>query len=168
MLQLTKQGFYCPEGNFYVDPWCPVENAVITHAHSDHARPGSTRYLCAAPGETVLRCRLGDISLQALPYGESITINNARVSLHPAGHILGSAQVRIEVNSRIACLSSDYKTASDSTTAPFEPIRCHLFVTEATFALPIYRWCHDTETFGSINKWWATNASEGRASVLYG
>jgi len=168
VLELTNKGFYCAAGDFYVDPWRPVDNAVITHAHSDHARAGSARYLCAAPGETVLRARLGDISLQTLRYGETVSLKDARVSLHPAGHILGSSQVRIEVGGRVACLSGDYKTVGDLTAAPFEPVACDLFVTEATFALPIYRWQPDGSLFGAINKWWAENADAKRASVLYG
>lgn len=168
MLELTGKGFYCPAGDFHIDPWAPAGRAVITHAHSDHARPGSSSYLCTREGHGVLRARLGDVPVQALEYGETVTIGDARVSLHPAGHILGSAQVRVEVAGRVACVSGDYKTSPDPTAAAFEPVPCHLFVTEATFALPVYRWRPDSEIFEAINAWWARNAALGRTSVLYG
>jgi putative mRNA 3-end processing factor len=167
-LELTGKGFYCAAGDFHIDPWSPVERAVITHAHSDHARAGSSSYLCARAGEGVLRARLGGVSIQALEYGEAVTIGDARVSLHPAGHILGSAQVRVEAAGRVACVSGDYKTTPDATAAAFEPVPCHLFVTEATFALPVYRWRPDGEVFEAVNAWWARNAAGGRTSVLYG
>ncbi len=160
------EGLYCPPGDFYIDPWRPVARAVITHAHSDHARYGNGHYLAAAPGEGVLRARLGDIHLQTLPYGEAIEHHGVRVSLHPAGHVLGSAQVRLEHGGQVWVASGDYKVAPDPTCAPFEPVRCDVFITESTFGLPIYRWCPDAEVFGGINDWWARNVAHGRASAL--
>lgn len=160
------EGLYCPPGGFYIDPWRPVARAVITHAHSDHARAGNAHYLAAAPAEGVLRARLGDIVLQTLPYGQALVHNGVRISLHPAGHVLGSAQVRLEHEGQVWVASGDYKVAPDRTCAPFEPVRCDVFITECTFGLPIYRWCPDEEVFAGINAWWARNVEHGRASVL--
>jgi len=160
------EGLYCPSGDFYIDPWRPVPRAVITHAHSDHARIGHGHYLAAAPGEGVLRARLGEVALQLLPYGESVVHHGVKVSLHPAGHVLGSAQVRLEHGGQVWVASGDCKVAPDPTCAPFEPVRCDVFITESTFGLPIYRWCPDEEVFADIDAWWARNATHGRASVL--
>jgi putative mRNA 3-end processing factor len=160
------EGLYCPPGGFYIDPWRPVARAVITHAHSDHARPGNGHYLAATPAQGVLRARLGDIVLQTLPYGEALVHNGVRISLHPAGHVLGSAQVRLEHEGQVWVASGDYKVAPDRTCTPFEPVRCDVFITECTFGLPIYRWCPDEEVFADINAWWARNVEHGRASVL--
>jgi putative mRNA 3-end processing factor len=167
LLTVRPEGLYCEVGDFFVDPWRPVERAVITHAHADHARPGHRAYLAAASAEAVLRARLGSISLHALEYGEAIETNGVRVSLHPAGHVLGSAQVRIEHRGEVWVASGDYKVEPDPTCAPFEPVRCHTFVTESTFGLPIYRWPAARETFAAIDAWWRANADAGRASVLY-
>ncbi len=167
LIVLRPEGLYCPAGDFHIDPWRPVARAVITHAHADHARTGHASYLAAAPAEGVLRTRLGAISLQTLPYGASVDMNGVRVSLHPAGHVLGSAQVRIEHRGEVWVASGDYKTAPDATCAPFEPVPCHTFITESTFGLPIYRWRPDAEVFAAINHWWAANAGAGRASVLF-
>jgi putative mRNA 3-end processing factor len=161
------EGLYCPAGGFYIDPWRPVDRAIVTHAHSDHARVGSSHYLAAAPAEAVLRSRLGDINLQLLPYGRTIEHHGVRVSLHPAGHVLGSAQVRLEVAGEVWVASGDYKLEDDGTCAPFEPVRCHTFITESTFGLPIYRWMPQSEVFAGINDWWRANADAGRASVLF-
>ena len=160
------EGLYCPPGDFYIDPWRPVARAVITHAHSDHARHGNGHYLAAAPAEGVLRARLGDIALQTLPYGETLQHHGVTVSLHPAGHVLGSAQVRLAHGGQVWVASGDYKVAPDPTCTPFEPVRCDVFITESTFGLPIYRWCPDEEVFADINAWWARNVDHGRASVL--
>ncbi len=160
------EGLYCPAGDFFIDPWRPVPRAVITHAHSDHARVGSGHYLAAAAGETVLRARLGEIDLQTLAYGERIVHHGVTLSLHPAGHVLGSAQVRLEHRGAVWVASGDYKVAPDPTCAPFEPVRCDVFITESTFGLPIYRWQADAELFAGIDAWWASNVLAGRASVL--
>jgi len=167
MIVLGPCGLYCPAGGFHVDPWRPVERAVITHAHADHARRGHVAYLAARPGEGVLRARLGDIRLQAVDYGEAVDIAGVRVSLHPAGHVLGSAQVRLEHRGEVWVVSGDYKLQPDPTCAAFEPLRCHAFVTESTFGLPVYRWRPDAEVFAAIDAWWRDNAAAGRTSVLY-
>ena len=161
------EGLYCPPGDFYIDPWRPVGRAVITHAHADHARTGHGHYLAAAPAEGVLRARLGaNIALQSVQYGQAVTHNGVTVSLHPAGHVLGSAQVRLAHGGQTWVASGDYKVAPDATCTPFEPVRCDVFITESTFGLPIYRWRPDAEVFAEINAWWAGNAAVGRASVL--
>lgn len=162
------EGLYCPAGAFHIDPWRPVERAVITHAHADHARGGHAHYLGSASGEGVLRARLGGISLQTLAYGERIDVNGVTVSLHPAGHVLGSAQVRLEHAGRVWVVSGDYKTEPDPTCAPFEAVRCDCFITECTFGLPIYRWRPAGEVFGEINAWWQGNVAAGRPSLLLG
>jgi putative mRNA 3-end processing factor len=171
LVVLRPEGLYCPPGDFYVDPWRPVDRAVITHAHSDHARIGHRHYLAAAPGEGVLRTRLGAIDLQVLPYGESVVHNGVRVSLHPAGHVLGSAQIRVEYQGRVWVASGDYKFMEgsdvDPTCAPFEPVRCDVFITESTFGLPIYRWQPQRAIFADIDAWWRSNADNHRASVLF-
>jgi putative mRNA 3-end processing factor len=169
LLRVTERGVWCAAGDFYIDPWSPVERAVITHAHGDHARWGSSAYLCAQDGAGVLRSRMGpDASIQAVPYGAPIDINGVRVSLHPAGHILGSAQVRIEHEGTVWVVSGDYKTEPDPTCTPFELVTCDTFVTESTFGLPIYRWTSQDAVFDRIAAWWSSNAAEGRASVLLG
>jgi putative mRNA 3-end processing factor len=160
------EGLYCPAGDFFIDPWRPVARAVITHAHSDHARYGHGHYLASQPSEGVLRARLGDIDLQTLAYGERIVHHGVALSLHPAGHVLGSAQVRLEHGGQVWVASGDYKVAPDPTCAPFEAVRCDVFITESTFGLPIYRWCPDEELFADINDWWSRNVLAGRASVL--
>jgi putative mRNA 3-end processing factor len=167
------EGLYCPPGDFYIDPWRPVPRAVITHAHADHARRGHGAYLATAISAGVLRARLGDITLQGLDYGEGVSIQGVRVSLHPAGHVLGSAQVRVEHAGQVWVASGDYFTSghaddSNATCAAFEPVRCHCFITESTFGLPIYRWRPQAEVLGEINAWWAANAQAGRASLLLG
>jgi putative mRNA 3-end processing factor len=168
LLRVTDHGLYCEAGEFYVDPWLPVPRAVITHAHGDHARWGCDAYLGAREGERVLRTRLGaGAAIRFVNYGEPIDLNGMRVSLHPAGHILGSAQVRIEHRGEIWVVSGDYKTEPDVTCTPFEPLRCHTFVTESTFGLPIYRWEPESMALGEIMHWWRANGSAGRASVLF-
>ena len=168
------EGLYCPPGDFYIDPWRPVDRAVITHAHADHARPGHGHYLAAAPGEGVLRARLGEITLQPLAYGEVVEHRGVRISLHPAGHVLGSAQVRLEHAGRVWVASGDYYTSGaeadgaehNPSCAPFEPLRCDCFITESTFGLPVYRWQPQAGVYAEITAWWAANAANGRASLL--
>ncbi|MFS2124054.1 ligase-associated DNA damage response exonuclease [Pseudomonas sp. Pseusp97] len=162
------EGLYCPPGDFYIDPWRPVERAVITHAHGDHARWGNRHYLAAAPGEGILRSRLGqDIDLQTLPYGERLDHHGVTLSFHPAGHVLGSAQVRLEHGGEVWVASGDYKVEPDGTCTAFEPVRCHTFISESTFGLPIYRWQPQAQLFAEIDAWWRANAAAGRASVLF-
>ena len=169
LIEATPRGLYCPPGDFYIDPWRPVERAVITHAHGDHARPGSRAYLASRRGLPVLQTRLGpEATIEGLEYGEARAIGGVNVSLHPAGHVLGSSQVRIEHRGEVWVVSGDYKLDPDPTCEPFEPVRCDTFITESTFGLPIYRWRTPGEIFAGINRWWADNATQGRASVLFG
>jgi putative mRNA 3-end processing factor len=168
LIQLDAGGLHCPAGNFYIDPWRPVARAVITHAHADHARPGSRAYMASRAGERVLRARMGDDAvIQTAEYGEVVEINGVRVSLHPAGHILGSAQVRVEYRGEVWVVSGDYKVGLDATCAPFAPVRCHTFITESTFGLPLYRWRPQAEIFDQINAWWRANQAVGKASLLF-
>jgi putative mRNA 3-end processing factor len=168
LLELRPDGLYCSAGDFYVDPWGAVERVVITHAHADRAVPGSRAYLTALPGEPLLRDRVGSGSaIQAVKYGERLTMDGVTVSLHPAGHILGSAQVRIEYRGEIWVVSGDCKLAPDPTCAPFELLRCHTFVTEAAFALPVFRWPEPAEALTAIRDWWGANDDAGKTSVLY-
>ena len=167
LLQVTESGLYCPAGDFFVDPWRRVPRAIITHAHADHARPGCDRYLCAASGKLVLRTRIGAAApIDTLRPGESLTINGVRVSLHAAGHVLGSAQVRLEHAGVTWVVSGDYKLQADPTCAGFEPVACDVFVTESTFGLPVYRWQEPAAIAAEINQWWRTNRDAGRSSVL--
>jgi putative mRNA 3-end processing factor len=168
LLSLADRGLYCEAGDFYIDPWLPVERAVITHGHGDHARWGSARYLSSREGETVLRTRLGpSATIRPVDWGEPIDVNGVRVSLHPAGHILGSAQVRVEYRGEVWVASGDYKMEPDPTCTPFELVRCDTFITESTFGLPIYRWTADREVFDAIRAWWRHNRAHGRASVVF-
>ena len=167
MIVETSAGLFCEPGGFHVDPWLPVERAVITHAHSDHARPGSASYLCAAGGEHILRRRLPDARVETVPYGQRLRVGDVDVSLHPAGHVLGSAQVRMEHRGEVWVASGDYKRAADPTCAPFEPLACHTFITEATFALPIYSWDAPAAVVDEIVAWWQANAAGDRPSVLF-
>lgn len=155
-------------GQFHVDPWKPVPRAVVTHAHSDHATWGCEHYLIARGGLEVFRARLGDgVATTALEYGEAVEHNGVRVSLHPAGHVLGSSQVRVEYRGEVVVVSGDYKLAADPTCTPFEAVRCHRFVTESTFGLPIYRWDDPRQIVEGINGWWRRNRDLGQASVIY-
>ena len=168
MFSLSASGLYCQAGDFFVDPWESVDRAVITHAHGDHARWGSRHYLAAREGERVLRTRLGAAaSISTLGFAERTTINGVQVSLHPAGHILGSAQVRVEHRGEVWVISGDYKTDPDPTCTPFDVVRCNTFVTESTFGLPIYRWCAQEEVFRQIRDWWSRNAAAGRTSIIF-
>lgn len=168
LVTLTDAGLYCPAGDFHIDPWRPVARAVITHAHADHARPGHGAYLTANQGERVLRVRLGpEAVIQPIAYRESLDLNGVRVSLHPAGHVLGSAQVRVEHRGEVWVVSGDYRIEADRTCAAFEPVRCDVFITESTFGLPVYRWRPQAALFAEIDDWWRTNQEAGRASVLF-
>lgn len=166
VLQFTDRGIYCPAGDFHIDPWRPVPRALITHGHADHARPGHGAYLATRTAAPVIRHRLGDIPLDTIAYGETRRIGDAQVSFHPAGHVPGSAQIRVEVGGEIWVASGDYKTVDDGLSEPFEPVRCHAFITESTFGLPIYSWPDQAVLAADINGWWAENATAGRTSVL--
>ncbi len=168
LLRLTSAGLYCELGGFHIDPWSPVAKGVITHAHADHFVAGCKHYLTAKPGVEILRKRLGPRAvIQPLSYGETVDCFGVKVSLHPAGHILGSAQVRVEHQGEVWCVSGDYKVAPDPTCAPFEPVRCQTLVTESTFGHPFFAWEDQTAVFRQIHAWWRDNQQRGEASLLY-
>jgi putative mRNA 3-end processing factor len=167
-LEFTPSGLYCREGDFYIDPRRPVKRAVVTHAHADHAREGSRSYLCTKDSRGILQARLGgDTSIETLEYGELLTVNSVQLSLHPAGHILGSARVKIEHDGYISVVSGDYKTDADPTCRPLEPLRCHTFISECTFGLPIFRWPSPENVIEEINAWWQSNRNQNRTSILF-
>jgi putative mRNA 3-end processing factor len=166
VLTFTDRGIYCPAGDFYIDPWRPVDRALITHAHSDHARSGMGHYLATEGTAPVMRYRLGDIALDTIRYGEARKIGDATVSFHPAGHVPGSAQIRIAVKGQVWVVSGDYKTVADGLSDPFEPVACHAFITECTFGMPIFKWTPEDILTDQINTWWAANAAAGKTSIL--
>lgn len=169
LVKFTKKGIYCIPGKFYLDPWYPVEYAIISHGHADHARWGNKHYLCHNQSKAILQHRIGaDISIESLPYNEYKVINGVKVSFHPAGHILGSAQIRIEYKGYIVVFSGDYKTQPDFITTPFEPVKCHEFITESTFGLPIYKWKSEEELQQELQDWIVQNQQNNRTSVFLG
>jgi putative mRNA 3-end processing factor len=169
LLEAAPKGLYCPAADLYIDPTRKVERAVITHGHADHARRGHQSVLTSASGAAIVRERIGSKpKLQTLPFGEKLRIGDAVISLHPAGHLLGSAQVRIEVNGKVAVITGDYKRGPDPTCEAFEPVPCHLLVTETTFGLPVYRWPDPRDLAADIHRWWANNQADGINSVLLG
>ena len=168
LITLTKSGLYCEQGDFFIDPWLPVNKAIVTHAHADHTYRGNQKYLVAREGERLSRIRIGyDDAIETSAYGETVNLNGVKISFHPAGHVLGSAQVRVEYKGEIWVVSGDYKLTPDPTCAPFEHVRCHKFITEATFGLPIYRWTPTEIIFEQINDWWRRNQEKGKVSVVF-
>ena len=167
LLRFTDKGIYCPPAQVYIDPWKPVSRAICTHAHSDHARWGMKHYLTHLYSVPIMRHRLGaDISVRGIGYEETVDINGVKVSLHPAGHIIGSAQVRVEHKGEVWVVSGDYKIQDDGFSTPFKPVKCHNFITESTFGLPVYHWQPQAEVIAEINQWWQNNTSENKASLL--
>ncbi len=168
LINLTAKGLFCQQGDFYIDPWQPVKKAILTHAHADHTYRGNQDYLVPKEGERLSRIRLGnEAKISSMPYGETLDINGVKVSFHPAGHVLGSAQIRVEYKGEIWVVSGDYKLTPDATCVPFEHIRCHNFITEATFGLPIYRWTPTELIFEQINDWWRRNQIREKVSVIF-
>ncbi len=168
LIQFTDSGIYCKQGDFFIDPWKPVKRAVITHAHADHSRPHNKHYLAQHLSGPIMKQRLGeDIRLETVNYRQDIVMNGVRVSFHPAGHIPGSAQIRMEYKGQVCVVSGDYKIEDDGLSEAFEPIRCNEFVTESTFGLPIYRWEAQENVFEDINNWWKLNQSIGKTSVIF-
>ena len=166
LITFTDKGLYCQKGEFYIDPWKPVQKAIITHGHADHAYFGHKSYLCHAYTKPILQLRLGDNNYQTLRWNEPININGVKVSLHPAGHIIGSSQVRIEIDDEVWVVSGDYKTEDDGISGKFEPIRCNTFITESTFGLPIYKWKPQQEIYDNVITWINKNKENGKTSVL--
>lgn len=167
LVTLTPNGLYCPPGDFYIDPWAGVPRAVITHAHGDHARLGSEQYMTVDSGKDLLRLRLGPAAqIEGVAFGSRVTLGETQFSFHPAGHILGSAQVRIEHRGQVCVVSGDYKTTPDATTPAFESLRCHHFVSECTFGLPLFRWPEEKFIFEQIHDWWKSEQERGRTCIL--
>ena len=166
VLTFTDKGIYCPAGDFYIDPWRPVARALITHGHADHARSGMGSYLATHAALPVMRHRLGEINAEGIAYGKVRRIGGADVSFHPAGHVPGSAQIRVEVAGEVFVASGDYKTTDDGMSEPFEPVRCHHFITESTFGLPVFNWQPQSQVADELNSWWATCAAAGKTAFL--
>jgi putative mRNA 3-end processing factor len=166
LLVYRPEGLYCPPAGVYIDPLRAVDRALITHGHSDHARWGHRSYLCTAQALPAIRSRLGDINAQTVRFGETTVINGVRFSFHPAGHIPGSAQIRVEHQGQVWVASGDYKLEDDGLSEPFEPVRCDVFITESTFGLPVYQWRPQGEVFAEINAWWRENREQGKVSLL--
>ena len=168
LLEFTDKGIYCETGKFYIDPWKPVDDAVITHAHADHAYFGHKHYLAHHFSKEVMLYRLGDIQLQTVEYGEKVIKNGVEISLFPAGHVIGSAQVRVEYKGEVWVVSGDYKVEDDGISTPFEPVKCNSFISECTFGMPVYTWEPQKKIFDGINNWWRHNLEQGVATVLVG
>lgn len=166
MLEFTDKGIYCPRADIYIDPWKPVQRALITHGHSDHSRWGSQYYLCTRLAKPVIRHRLGPVNLETVEYGEVRTINGVDFSFHPAGHIVGSAQIRVAYKGEVWVASGDYKLEDDGISGAFEPVRCHTFITESTFGLPVYRWKPQKDISAEINQWWKDNQAQDKISII--
>jgi len=167
MLEFTDKGIYCPQAELYIDPWKPVKNAIITHGHSDHARMGSGHYICHQDTKAILQLRLGEeIAVQGFDYAVPFYRKDVKISLHPAGHIIGSAQIRLVYNGEVWVVSGDYKLMNDGLNIPFESITCNHFVTESTFGLPVYKFPPAFEVYQNINKWWKQNAAEGFNTII--
>ncbi len=166
VLEFRPQGIYCPAGDFYIDPWRPVARALITHGHADHSRWGMDSYLATEAAAPVMRHRLGDINLDTIRYGETRQIGGAQVSFHPAGHVPGSAQIRVEVGGEVWVASGDYKLVDDGLSEPFDPVPCHAFITESTFGLPVFKWDRQADVIDAINAWWQASRDAGRYAML--
>ena len=168
LLQFTENGIFCEQANVYLDPWKKVDKALITHGHADHSRWGNKSYISHFDNIPIMKHRLGDINVSGVNYNESFTINNVKFSFHPAGHIPGSSQIRVEHKGEVWVFTGDYKLQHDGISVPFEPIQCHSFITECTFGLPAFKWRPQDEVFTDINDWWKQNKAEGKTSVLFG
>jgi putative mRNA 3-end processing factor len=168
LLAFTERGIYCHQAKIYLDPWRPVEKALISHGHADHSRWGHKKYITHHNNVPIIKHRLGNIKVTGKDYGETFVVNNVKFSFHPAGHIPGSSQIRVEHKGEVWVFTGDYKLGADGISIPFESVRCNTFITECTFGLPAFKWRPQQEVFNDINEWWATNKSEGKTSVLFG
>ena len=168
LLQFTDKGIYCEPARVYLDPWRPVDKAIITHGHADHSRWDHKQYITHHRNIPIIKHRLGNINVSGCEWGETFTVNGVKFSLHPAGHIVGSSQVRVECKGEIWVFTGDYKIEDDGLCTPYETIKCHTFITECTFGLPAFKWLPQKEVFTDINSWWASNQAEGKTSVLFG
>lgn len=167
LLQFNEKGLYCKKADVYLDPWKPVDRAIITHGHADHSRWGNKEYITHHNNVPIIKHRLGDINVRGVEYNEKFVVNNVSFSLHPAGHIIGSSQVRVAHKGEVWVFSGDYKLENDGVSTPFQPVKCHAFITECTFGIPPFKWLPQEEVFQDINQWWAANREEGKTSVLF-
>ncbi|UJH68702.1 ligase-associated DNA damage response exonuclease [Allomuricauda sp. SCSIO 65647] len=168
LLQFTDRGIYCQEANVYLDPWKPVDKAIISHGHADHSRSGHKRYITHHRNLPIVKHRLGNVSIIGKDWGEAFTVNGVKFSLHPAGHIIGSSQIRVEHKGEVWVFTGDYKLENDGLATPYETVKCHTFITECTFGLPAFLWMPQEQVISDINEWWATNKANGQTSVLFG
>lgn len=168
LLCFNDKGIFCEQAGVYLDPWKPVEKAIITHGHADHARWGHKKYITHHTNVPIIKHRLGGIEVSGVEYGETFSINNVKFSLFPAGHIIGSSQVRVEYKGEVWVFSGDYKTENDGISVPYEPVKCDAFITECTFGLPAFKWVPQQQVMNDINTWWQQNQAEGKTSILFG
>lgn len=168
LLEFTDKGIYCKQANVYLDPWRPVDKAIISHGHADHSYAGHRKYITHHTNVPIVKHRLGDINVTGKAYGETFSVNNVQFSLHPAGHIIGSSQIRVEYKGEIWVFTGDYKLEDDGIAQPYEPVTCHTFITECTFGLPAFKWTPQAEVMRDINTWWAQNKADKKTSVLFG
>ena len=168
LLAFNEKGIYCAQADVYLDPWRPVDKAIISHGHADHSRWGHKKYITHHSNIPIIKHRLGEINVSGKDWDETFTINNVKFSFHPAGHIIGSAQIRVEYKGEVWVFTGDYKTEADGVAKPYEPVKCHTFITECTFGLPAFKWQPQEEVFAEINNWWQQNQSEGKTSVIFG
>ncbi|MEM9648606.1 MAG: DNA ligase-associated DEXH box helicase, partial [Bacteroidota bacterium] len=168
LLAFTDKGIYCAAAKVYLDPWKPVDKAIISHGHADHSRWGHQQYITHKRNVPIVKHRLGNVSITGKDWGETFVINGVKFSLHPAGHIVGSSQIRVEYKGEIWVFTGDYKIEDDGLATPYETVKCHTFITECTFGLPAFLWTPQEEVFRDINEWWANNKANGQTSVLFG
>ncbi|MAG88786.1 ligase-associated DNA damage response exonuclease [Zunongwangia profunda] len=168
LLAFNDKGIYCAQADVYLDPWRPVDKAIISHGHADHSRWGHKKYITHHSNIPIIKHRLGEINVSGKNWNETFMINNVQFSFHPAGHIIGSAQIRVEYKGEVWVFTGDYKTEDDGVATPYEPVKCHTFITECTFGLPAFKWQPQDEVFAEINNWWQQNQSDGRTSVIFG
>lgn len=168
LLAFNEKGIYCSRADVYLDPWKPVEKAIISHGHADHARWGHQKYITHSSNVPIIKHRLGDIEVSGIEWNESFNIRGVKFSLHPAGHIIGSSQIRVEYKGEVWVFTGDYKTEDDGVAIPYEPVKCHTFITECTFGLPAFKWMPQEQVMNDINNWWQQNKEVGNTSVLFG
>lgn len=166
LLEQDEKGIYCEAADVYIDPWRPVKKAFVTHAHADHARPGSSQYVCVDASRDIIRHRLSTDNVSSLPFGKEMSVRGVKFSFHPAGHIIGSAQIRVEYRGEVWVVSGDYKTENDRLSGVFEPLKCNTFISECTFGLPVFNWKPQEVVFTEINEWWSKNASNKKISCI--
>jgi len=168
LLAFNEKGIYCKVADVYLDPWKPVKKAIISHGHADHSRWGHQQYITHHSNVPIIRHRLGEITVAGKEWNETFTINGVKFSLHPAGHIIGSSQIRVEHKGEVWVFTGDYKTEDDGLAVPYEVVKCHTFITECTFGLPAFKWVPQEQVFNDINTWWQQNREDGKTSILFG